>query len=217
MRYIIFCLLIGASLSHASAQENKLQWFISPEAGFILHDDHLGRNMGFQTGFTFANGHLKTGFFYYGRSGPINPQTYTLNLPEGTDYNGKTSLDLRADHGAFGLFVSPVVSLGSDWQLEVPLMFGQLGAGFYLVGEDRITPDGRRVSEWEDELMGETDAGFGWLLEGGVRISRALPTAANIRVGGGLHYSHTIGYQSFVGGTEFYKRPRVALFVEFGN
>ncbi|MFK7922814.1 MAG: hypothetical protein AB8H47_12695, partial [Bacteroidia bacterium] len=183
----------------------------------ILPGDHLGRTMGFQTGFIFANGHLKTGFFYYGRSGPINPQTYELILPSGTEYNGKSSLNLGADHGAFGLFVSPVVSLGSDWQLEVPIKFGQMGAGFYLVGEDRVTPDGRRVSEWEDDLMGASDAGFGWLLEGGVRLSRALPTEANIRVGAGIHYSQTIGYDSFLGGTDFYKRPRVALFVEFGN
>ncbi|MEL6651640.1 MAG: hypothetical protein AAFQ87_12640 [Bacteroidota bacterium] len=217
MRFFIIFLLLGSSYTHALAQGNQLQWFVSPEAGAIIHNDHLGRTMGFQTGFRLVNGHLKTGIFFYGRSGPINPQTFVLTLPEGQTYKGKSSLDLRGDHGAFGLFVSPVFSLGEQWQLEVPLMFGQLGAGFYLVGEDRVTPDGRRVSDWEDELMGDTDAGFGWLLEGGVRASRPITPSGNVRAGLGLHYSHTIGYQSFVGGTEFYKRPRVALFVEFGN
>lgn len=211
MRYIIlFFSLVG--FSSLSAQT---QWFISPEVGTIFHGDHLGRTMGFQMGLTFLNGRLKTGFTFYGRSGPINPQTFQLDLPAGTDYKGQTTLHLRGDHGAFAVFVAPVISLPSDWQLEIPVAFGQLGGGFYLVGEDRITPDGRRVSEWEDDLMGGTDAGFGWLVEGGLRVSRSV--GQHVRIGGGLHYSQTIGYQSFVGGSDFYNRPRAVLYVEFGN
>lgn len=45
-----------------------------------------------------------------------------------------------------------------------------MGADFYLFGDNRITPDGRRVSEWENDLMGDNDAEFSLMYEGGVRL-----------------------------------------------
>lgn len=179
-------------------------------------DGHVGRAMGFQTGVSILKRQLHVGMFYYGRSGPINPHTVSYSLDEGQTYKGKETIDFRADHGAFGVVVAPQFKLGKV-HMDIPLMFGQFGAGFYLTDEDRLTPDGRRVSEWEDDLLGGEDAGFGWILEGGIRARTSLTQDNHIQIGMGLHYTHTIGYNSTLGGTDYYKAPRVSLFLLFGN
>ena len=114
--------------------------------------------------------------------------------------------------------MTPIIPLGKGRvNLEVPLVFGQIGAGFYLKGEDRHTPDGRRVSEWENELLNNMDAGFGWMVEGGVRVSTAMDRRGEIVGGLGLHYTQTIGWETEVGGTNYYNLPRLSVFLRFGN
>ncbi|HAA13438.1 MAG TPA: hypothetical protein DCE41_17810, partial [Cytophagales bacterium] len=121
----------------------------------------------------------------YNRSGPINPHVETYTLPEGVTYKGQSTLQVRADHGAFGLLVSPQFRLGSKVTLAVPLVFGGMGGGFYLFGEDRDTPDGRRVSEWENDLFGDADSGFGTFLEAGVE-ARYRTTIPYVSLGAGV-------------------------------
>lgn len=205
----IFCVgLLFFSLM-SWGQNHKTNWFLAPEVSGIFRGDHLGRAVGFRTGFEVWKENLQIGFFYYGRSGPINDQTYVLELPSEKAYKGKTSLQLGADHAAFGLVLEPKIALSSKLKLHIPLSLGQLGAGFYLKDADRITPDGRRVSEWENELMDSMDAGFGWLVEPGVRLGWQLN--ANQAVQLGLHYSQTIGWETFIGGTDFYNKFRLSL------
>lgn len=181
----------------------------------MLHGDHLGNTVGFQAGITLLDDHLKIGLFGYGRSGPINPQEYTLVLPAGETYKGQSELQVRADQGAFGIMIAPQFSLSESWSIDIPLQFGQMGAGFYLFGENRNTPDGRRVSEWENELMGENDAGFSLMYEGGVRLHYAF--ADHMKLLLGVHYTIAPGWESFVGGTDFYNLPRVSVGIEFGG
>jgi hypothetical protein len=55
-------------------------------------------------------------------------------------------------------------------EIDVPISYGMAGGGFYLVGDDRKTPDGARVSELENKLMNGEDAASGSWLEFGERI-----------------------------------------------
>ncbi|MCI4667757.1 MAG: hypothetical protein MRZ79_06315 [Bacteroidia bacterium] len=199
-----------------SLGQNNVGWFFTPEFSLMAMDQHLGRAVGFQGGVSLAQRRLNVGIFYYGRSGPINPHEVSFTLPGNQTYKGKGTIDFRADHGAFGVMISPQVELGNV-KLDVPLLFGQFGAGFYLTGDDRITPDGRRVSDWEDDLLGNADAGFGFILEGGIRARTAINKNKGIEAGIGVHYTHTIGYESTLGGTAYYRVPRFSIFFLLGN
>lgn len=199
-------------------QANKVGWYFSPSYSPMFHNDHIGNAVGAEIGASFLKRHLQVGFFYLGRSGPINPQEYIYSLPTGEDYKGKTELSVGADHAAFGLAITPIIPLaGKKLNLEIPLVFGQLGAGFYLKGEDRITPDDRRVSEWENELMNNMDAGFGLMLDGGIRVSTPIAKSGGIIGGLGFHYTQTFGWETTVGGRDFFDIPRMSFFLRFGN
>ncbi len=201
-----------------TASAPKVKWFLAPEISGMIHPDHVGRTMGFQAGVSVARERLMVGFFYYGRSGPINPHIENWALPAGQTYKGQSSLALRADHAAFGLMVAPQFALANrKITVDVPVAFGQMGAGFFLVGDDRNTPDGRRVSEWENELLADGDAAFGLMAEGGVRVRFALPESTGMCAGAGVHYTRTFGWQTTVGGSDYYNVPRISLFLLFGN
>lgn len=185
----------------------KTGFYFQPEYSAMFLDAHVGRAVGYQMGVRLLNRHLDIGVRYLGRSGPINlHQEYALVLDPGETYNGKSVLYLGADHGYFGIEAAYNLWLKDDRiLLRFPFSFGQVGAGFYLKGEDRNTPDGRRVSEWEDELQNGTDAGFGFASEVGASLF-ALPfkQMPYLRFGAGLHYTNTYGYSSFLGGDDFY-------------
>ena len=210
---IAFCLL--ALASQTLQAQSKAGWFFTPEYSLMLHDDHLGRAVGFQAGVSLFREHLQVGFFYYGRSGPINGQTYEIALLEGQTYRGQSTVPVRADHGAFGLMLAPQLPLGKGWVLDLPLYAGQMGAGFYLFGDDRLTPDGARVSTWENTLMDGRDAAFSWLFEGGLRVK--APLTDHIKAVAGVHYALTPGWDTFVAGSGFYNLPRISLGIQFGS
>ncbi|MEO0779230.1 MAG: hypothetical protein AAF146_21890 [Bacteroidota bacterium] len=218
MKKLFLALLLGVTSTFAlraqSPEPSKIGWFLSPEFGTIFHGDHLGRTVGVALGLKLWRNRLLLGFQTYGRSGPINPTVFTIEAADGQTYRGSSTLRLRADHGAFGLLLAPVFDLGR-WQLQVPLNVGGMGAGFYFTGEDRETPDGRRVSEWENQMMDSRDAGFGTWLEFGLRGSVALPTSG-LRLGAGLHYLLTPGWETYFDPSgDFYNgRLRLALFVQ---
>lgn len=199
----------------AQTESRNIRWFVNPEFSLMIHGDHLGNTVGFQTGISVLNDHLQIGFFGYGRSGPINPQEYQVLLPAGETYKGQSEVSVRADHGVFGLMIAPQFQLGEDWKVDIPLYVGQMGAGYYLFGDNRITPDGRRVSEWENELMGGVDAGFSLHYEAGIRLKRSVGAHADLMLG--LHYALAPGWETFVGGTGFYNLPRVSVGVGFGG
>ncbi len=208
--------LLSASLVLAQAPEkSKVGWFISPEVGGILHSDHLGNTVGASFGVKLWQNRLKVGILGYGRSGPINPQEFTVETSTGESYRGSNVLRLRADHGAFGLMIAPSFSLRKI-HMDIPIVLGQLGAGFYLLGEDRNTPDGRRVSEWENQLMDGRDAGFANMLEVGVRAFVPLSNE-HISLGAGLHYTMAPGWETYYdpSGDFYNNRLRFSLIVNF--
>lgn len=116
--------------------------------------------------------HLRLGVTFVARPGPINPQTFDVEPVEGQTYKGQDELTLRSDGNFFGLTIAPRFAMpGASWlEVELPLTIGQAAFGFYLTGEDRETPDGRRVSEWENELLDGRDSSFAIGIEPGLRL-----------------------------------------------
>jgi hypothetical protein len=195
-------------------------FYFQPEYSAMFLDDHIGNAVGFGIGITSKNNKWDVGVRYYGRSGPINEHIeYELVLPEGETYKGKSSVFLGADHGYLGLEVAYNLAFNNErFILRIPVSFGQIGAGFYLKGEDRYTPDGERTSVWEDKLQGGSDAGFGLCSEFGAQLIYQLTSNnEHIHLFLGATYMNTFGYESFLGGTDFYNnRLRGSLGFRFG-
>lgn len=80
--------------------------------------------------------------------------------------------------------------------LSTPLAVGYGGFGFYLHGEDRDTPDGRRVSEWENELFGGRDSFLGLMLDAGLRLAVVPPSAPWLRPYIGGYYTAVPGFDT---------------------
>ncbi|MBC7867461.1 MAG: hypothetical protein H7X88_07995, partial [Gloeobacteraceae cyanobacterium ES-bin-316] len=183
---VLFFAILMSIGNAAMAQKKKnvetgkrgLSWYVTPELSTLFLDNHVGKAVGISFGLNFFNDHFKVGVFNYGRSGPINSKTFKTTLPTGKTYKGKQSIDLRADHGAFGVMLAPAFRLPkSGIEIDFPIYIGSIGAGFYLAGDDRKTPDGRKVSEWENELFGGKDAAFAGMMEYGARVF--FPTKLN--------------------------------------
>jgi hypothetical protein len=226
--HITFFIFIVTSVSGwaQSHQENntksstsKVGWYIAPEMSAMFLDSHVGKALGFQMGLQFFKDRLKVGYFIYARSGPINNETFTTDLQEGVTYKGKSQLQLRADHGAFGLMIAPSFKLpNSKIEIDVPIMIGSVAAGFYLADDDRKTPDGRRVSEWENELFDEQDASFGGLTEFGVRAF--FPTKnPSVKIGIGIQYTLVSDLKTYYdpNGDFYNNKFRTSLLIQFGS
>lgn len=198
-------------------KSNNIGWFITPEISAMFLDDHVGNAVGASFGIKVWKDRLKIGINAYGRSGPINPKTFTVEAYNGQTYKGNSTLRLRADYGTLGLMIAPTFNI-KKVQIDVPISYGMAGGGFYLVGEDRKTPDGARVSEWENKLMNGEDAAQGSWLEFGVR--GFFPTKIKgIQFGAGVHYSMVQGWKTYYDPSgEFYNNKfRASLFINFGS
>lgn len=198
-------------------KSNNIGWFITPEISAMFLDDHVGNAVGASFGIKVWKDRLKIGINAYGRSGPINPKTFTLEAYNGQTYKGSSTLRLRADYGTLGLMIAPTFNI-KKVQIDVPISYGMAGGGFYLVGEDRKTPDGARVSEWENKLMNGEDAAQGSWLEFGVR--GFFPTKIKgIQFGAGVHYSMVQGWKTYYDPSgEFYNNKfRASMFINFGS
>ncbi|MEM7674959.1 MAG: hypothetical protein AAF449_03045, partial [Myxococcota bacterium] len=134
---------------------------------------HFSHGPGFSAGVRLFDGLLKIGLSGFGRPGPINPETFEITPAGGVSYKGQDRLSLRSDGAFFGLLVESELSFFGIEGLQIipSITIGNGAFGFYLVGDDRETPDGRRVSAWEDELQDGRDAGAALGIEPGVRIS----------------------------------------------
>ncbi|MEO0324119.1 MAG: hypothetical protein AAF447_14250 [Myxococcota bacterium] len=164
--------------------------------------DHVSHGPAFELGIILKD-HLKLGIGGFSRPGPMNRRTFRVDLPEGQTYRGQESLALRSDGAVVGLLVAPRFRLpgrASRVTLEAPLLVGFGGFGFYLTGDDRRTPDGRRVSDWENELMDGRDASSGIALDGGLRVAVDLHEDW-LRLTAGIHYTTVVGYDAFVQGS----------------
>jgi hypothetical protein len=222
MKHIIYTISLALlSIISLNAQDSlrtkKIGWFITPEIGAMFLEDHVGNTVGASFGMKVWKNRLKIGINAYGRSGPINPKTFTVEAYNGQTYKGSSTLKLRADYGTIGIMIAPTFKL-KNVEIDVPISYGMGGGGFYLVGDDRNTPDGARVSEWENKLMNGEDAASGSWLEFGVR--GFFPTKIKgIQFGAGVHYSMVQGWKTFYDPTgEFYNNKfRASLFMNFGS
>jgi hypothetical protein len=207
--FIILAITAHSSLAQeiTESEHGSIGFYFQPEYSAMLLNKHVGNAVGFGLGITSKNRNWDIGIRYYGRSGPINLHNeYELQLPQGETYKGKSSIMLGADQGYLGLEAAYIIRLESkNLAIRIPVSIGQIGAGFYLKGEDRFTPDGQRTSVWEDQLQGGSDAGFGFCSEFGVQVIYQLSEKnEHIHLMAGATYMNTYGYESFLGGNDFY-------------
>jgi len=160
---------------------------------------HLSHGPSFSAGAILLR-YFEVGLAGIARPGPINPRTFSVALPDGETYRGKSTLQLRSDGSALGVLLGVRVPLrNAPIELELPVMVGYGGFGFYLHGEDRNTPDGRRVSEWEDELLDGRDADANNLvLDVGLHVALAPRRASYLQPYLGVHYTLVTPYDTAV-------------------
>lgn len=222
MKSILLTIIAALSATVAltaqdSSRPKGIGWFITPEAGAMFLQEHVGNSVGASFGIKAWKNRLKIGIHAYGRSGPINPKVFTIEAYNGQTYKGSNILDLRADWGTIGVLVAPTFKVGKV-EIDVPLNYGMGAGGFYLFGDDRKTPDGARVSDWENVLMNGEDASAGSWLEFGVR--GFLPTRVDgMQWGAGIHYTMIQGWKTFYdpSGEFYHNKFRASLFVHFGS
>jgi hypothetical protein len=172
-------LVIGVSSAHAAESEpaSAVGGFVDLEWRVFGLGGHVSHGPGFAAGITLLDGHLRLGVAGFGRPGPWNPATFDVTLPEGETYRGKRVLSLRSDGAMSGVHVAFALPLTERVTLTLPATIGYGGFGFYLQGDDRQTPDGRRVSEWENELFGGKDSYLGLVVDAGMRLHWRLDAA----------------------------------------
>ena len=222
MKSLIIAIVIVATTTYAFSQEitpkkSKVGWFLTPEVGAMFLDGSVGNTFGISGGVKVWKNRLKLGIMAYSRSCPTNSATFNAKLPPGQTYKGQSTLKLRADWGAFGGMIAPTFKV-KNVEIDVPISFGGGIGGFYLVGDDRKTPDGARVSVWEDKLFKGEDAAFGSLTEFGVRAF--FPTKVKgMTMGAGLHYTLISGWKTYYDPTgDFYNNKlRASLVINFGS
>lgn len=209
----------GALLSPAvtPAATPAVGAFVGVEWRGLALADHLSHGPGVQAGVLLFGGHLKLGIAGFARPGPINPATFDVMPAGGATYKGQSQVALRSDGGLVGLLVAPVFDVpGTDaLALELPVIVGQGGFGFYLSGDDRETPDGRKPSAWENELLDGRDSSFALGLDVGVRLAFKPAGARWVRPYVGAHYTTVFGYDTYV--KDAYAGFGVAAGVQFGT
>ncbi|WP_441289915.1 hypothetical protein ACSRUE_04320 [Sorangium sp. KYC3313] len=143
-----------------------LEWRVMGLGGHVSHGP------AFAAGVTLANGLVRLGLGGLGRPGPMNPATFEVALPGGQTYKGQRTLELKSDGSMLGAHVGLSFRLpfAQALAVQIPITVGYGGFGFYLQGNDRKTPDGRRVSAWEDELFAGKDSFLGLVVDTGLRL-----------------------------------------------
>ncbi len=192
----------------AAAAEPAVGAYVDLEWRGMAFADHLSHGPGIAVGASLFDDHLRVGLAGFARPGPINPATFDADV----DYNGASSVAFRSDGGVTGVVVAPGADVGR-WHLDVPLMVGYGGYGFYLHGEDRETPDGRKPSAWENELLDAKDSSFGVGLDGGLRASFAV--GEHVRPYVAARWSTILGFDATLSST--YAGPSLALGLSVGQ
>jgi hypothetical protein len=167
--------VLGASGAHADSPSEvptprRVSAFVDLEWRLMGLADHVSHGPAFALGAAFFQGALRVGVGGLSRPGPFNPTTFDQALPNGT-YKGQSVVALRSDGAMAGLHIGFSHRLFIDrLALQLPLTVGYGGFGFYLAGDDRKTPDGRRVSDWENELFADQDSYLGVVIDAGARL-----------------------------------------------
>jgi hypothetical protein len=195
---------------------SRVTAFVNLEWRAFLLGGHLSHGPAFSAGASFLRDHLKVGIAGFGRPGPWNPAEFEVKLSNGVTYKGKDTLSLRSDGGMVGAQIAGAFRLSRlPVAIELPVLLGFGGFGFYLQGEDRITPDGDRVSVWEDLLFNDTDSFIGPMLEGGIRAALTRDTERVSRPYLAVQYTLMPGFQTTV--QDGYSGLSFALGAAFGR
>jgi hypothetical protein len=178
--------------------------------------EHLSHGPGFSIGASFLDGWLRVGVAGFARPGPMNPATWEVPTADGSSYRGRDRLTLRSDGNFLGVQLALAFEVpGVPWlAISIPVTVGAAAFGFYLTGDDRRTPDGARVSEWENRLLDERDSSTALGIEAGLRLHAVLPDARWLRPYVAVHYLTAIGYDAYV--TDRYDGFSGALGLELG-
>ncbi len=160
----------------------------------IAAAEHLSHGPGAGIAIGVLGDHLRLGIHGFSRPGVWNPATFTLALEE--PYNGQESLELRSDGGLLGASVQIGTELNDALRVDLGAMVGYGGFGFWLVGDDRKTPDGRLPSAWEDELMDGRDSYLGIGLDVGPRVT--WMATEHVRPYVAARYFTVLGYDAYM-------------------
>jgi hypothetical protein len=198
----------------APARRDGVGAFVQTEWRVFGFADHLGHGPGVSAGVSLLRDHLKVGLLGYARPGPINPRTFAVRPVNGLSYKGQSTVALRSDGGFVGLLVAPSFDVPGARliNIELPVAVGQAAYGFYLHGDDRQTPDGRRVREWENELFDGRDSSVTLGLEAGVELGVRIPGAEWLKPFAAFHYAWALGFDTLV--RDSYDGPSGALGLE---
>jgi hypothetical protein len=203
---LLFCFL---GLARAQDTALPTSAFVSMGWRGYAMAGHISHGPAFAAGASLLHDRLRVGIAGTSRPGPINPATFPLTLD--TPYKGQSTLSLRSDGGTTGLLVEAGLPLAQGrLRLSVPLMVGYGGYGFYLVDEDRQTPDGRKPSAWENELMAGTDSAFGVVVDTGLQLAFVAERTVHPTVS--ARYHSVLGYDAAY--ADRYAGPTVELGVE---
>jgi len=207
-----------AAAAHAAPEQPvPVGGFVDLEWRAFALAGHLSHGPAFAAGVSLWNGTLRLGVGGLSRPGPWNPASFEVELPDGQSYRGQRSLSLRSDGAMAGVHAALAFEVpGVPWlALTLPVTVGYGGFGFYLQGDDRKTPDGRRVSEWEDELFGGRDSHLGIVIDAGVRVNWVLDETRWLRPYLGVYYTTVPGFRTIV--RSDYSGVSVALGLELGH
>lgn len=207
---------IGADLAVSEPTPRRVGGFVDLEWRVMGLGGHVSHGPAFAAGATFFDGLLRVGLGGLARPGPWNPATFDVALQDGTTYRGQSVLSLRSDGMMLGLHVALAFEVPrAPWlAIAFPVTVGYGGFGFYLNGDDRDTPDGRRVSEWENQLFGGRDSHLGIVIDGGVRFLAVLPNTPWLRPYAGANVTLLPGFETVV--TRSYSGFSGSLGVEIG-
>lgn len=183
-----------------SSASRRVGAFVDLEWRVMGLGGHVSHGPAFAAGATFFDGLLRVGLGGLARPGPWNPATFSAALEDGTTYRGQNVLSLRSDGMMMGLNVALAFEVPrAPWLvIAFPLTIGYGGFGFYLHDDDRDTPDGRRVSEWEDQLFGGRDSHLGVVIDGGIRLLAVLPRTPWLRPYAGVNVTVVPGFDTIV-------------------
>jgi hypothetical protein len=197
-------MLLTAALAAPPTVAVDVEWRAMGYANHVSHGPWFALSLG------VLEDRFRIGLSGFARPGPINPTTFELSPSE--TYNGQDTLALRSDGGGMGLVLAPAIPT-RHVRIDFPMTVGFGGFGFYLVGDDRETPDGRLPSAWEDELMDGRDSSFGIFVEGGVRASFTVSDVAQPYIA--FRWTTIVGYDAFL--ATDYGGPALAVGLTVGK
>jgi hypothetical protein len=203
--------------SGAESDSVLIGGFVDLEWRAMWIGGHSSHGPGFAAGVTFWDGFLRVGLAGVGRPGPMNPATFDVQLGAGQEYKGQSQLSLRSDGAFMGGHLGLAFEIPhAEWlSIAIPVTLGFGGFGFYLTGSDRETPDGARVSEWEDKLFADKDSYLGFVVDVGLRLGVEVPGATWLRPYVGVYYTAVPGFETVV--RNGYDGFSMSLGIELGH